>query len=687
MKTIGTFLFLKTEKARKKLHGRSGSLLILVLVIMAVALILITSAMTITVAARTHYNVTAEMDQTQLTAMSAAKMIGDAVRNGEIDGAQLEAMAVSRTKYSLLASNTVSPGLANDSTSNTSVLFDSTVIAGTTYITVDVTTHIDNTSIVEEVPVPTDSCVRLLLQKIVLSDNGSFVNQLTAGPGTVDFTNVNVGEVPAGVTTIGGAAVVTYGDVMYAGGGSAIFETDVIVMGRLTSNAGITFKKNLIIWQDASIASDYGSGMAIGGSLLVLGKSGPQTPLFTDALGNASPLTSSGGTTVTGGIYVINKMYETSNRTVTFDSSAGVVWDTNSSAIFPANTNGTLNSTNHTGVYNGTYYRADSTSSITQGGVSVGTPVFTETQKPIIKTLRDLVANNYSAQLTASTEREVLTTEEAYSNLLGLDASADKTGSVLASAAGAKNLAYLNGLNALNVQYGSAKVVTTLSAHEGSAYYIDTAGNVLANKTLGSTGGYNGSDNNYSKIIFDLQYGPITLYIIDSDGVNNGIGTFTIGNGLIQFINGDPTQGMIGRILLLDGTDINTTEGGNGCPYDTGIIGSDHVATSSERTKVEDLGTSIPYLYIYGFQDNLIQVLRAVTMEGYIGLYGTGGQISFYNTQKYEDLSLIYCRVEAGNFTSAQGSFLEMTYCPPPDSSSGGGGTVNAYTVSGYVVK
>jgi hypothetical protein len=672
MNNRSIFLAPGTRTKVSKTRGRKGSLLILVMVIMAVALILITSAMTITVAARTHYNKTAVMDQSNLTAMSAAKMIGTAVEKGTISGTQLENMAAAGTVYNLSASNTVSPGLANNSNSNTTATFSSTTIAGTSYIAIDVTTYINNTSVVGG---GSSQTVRLLLQKVITADNGAFVNQLTAGPGSVDFTNVDVGAVPTGTTAVS-PAVVTYGNVMYAGGGSATFESDVIVMGRLTSSAGIVFKKNLIIWQDASIAADYGSGMTIGGSLLVLGKSGTNTPLFTDSSLNASPLTSAGGTTAAGGMYFINKMFESSMNTTTFDSSAGTVWDTNTTAKYPQNTS-----------IPSSYILADSTAVLTVGGVSTGTH-YTDAQKPIIKTLRDLVANNYtSVQLSASTSRSILTTAQAYKNLLGLDASAVKTGSVLASAAGAKNLANLNGVNVLQLQYGSSKKITTLSANDSSAFYIDTAGSVLANKTLGTTGGYNGNDNNYSKVVFDLQYGPITLYIIDSDGGNNG--TFTIGNGLIQFINGNPTQGKIGKILLLDGTDIDTTIGGNGCPYDTGIIGTDHVTNSSitPRTTVKTLGTSVPYLYIYGFENNLIQVRLAVTMEGYIGLYGTNGKISFFNTQKFNNLPLIYCRVEACNFSNINGSILDMTYCPPPTTSSTSSSTGSTYVVAGYVTQ
>lgn len=674
MKTIGTLLSRHIGKAYKKSRSRSGSLLILVLVIMAVAFILITSAMMISVAARSHYNQTAEMDQSQLTALSAAKLIGDAVESGAITGAQLQSLATGAV-YNLSAPNTVSPGLANNTNSNTTATFGAETIAGTPYITVDVTTHIANASVAGG---GSSQTVRLLLQKVITADNGAFVNQVTAGPGAVTFDNVDIGTVPSGATAVS-PAVVTYGNVTYASGGSATFESDVIIMGRFTSNAGITFKKNVIFWENASIASDYGSGMTIEGSLLFLGKNGTQTPVFTNASGVATPLASSGGTTITGGMYVINKLFQTAKNTVTFDSPAGVVWDKNSSAVYPANTNGHLTTT---------YIRADSTASVTQGGVSVGTPVYTEAQKPIIKTLRDLVANNYtSAQLSASTSRTVMSSADAYNNLLGLDASAVKTGSVLASAAGAKNLANLNGVNVLQKQYGPSKNVTTLSAHDGSAFYIDTAGAVAGNKTLGATS-WDWQEYAYSKIVFDLQYGPITIYIIDSDGGNNG--TFTIGQGLIQFINGDSSQGKIGKILLLDGTDIATTIASSWTwpPYDTGIIGSDHVAiASSLRTAVDDLGTSVPYLYIYGFENDSITVQRGVTMEGYIGLYGTAGAISFYNTQKFNGNSLIYCRVEACNFSNPGSSFLYMTYCPPPSSSSGGGGSGNAYAVAGYVVK
>ena len=129
----------------------------------------------------------------------------------------------------------------------------------------------------------------------------------------------------------------------------------------------------------------------------------------------------------------------------------------------------------------------------------------------------------------------------------------------------------------------------------------------------------------------------------------------------------------------MDGCNITLSQNNNS--YDTGIIGTDHIASGTgTQTKVNFVAPlPKPYLYVLGINNNTISAMRSATIEGYIGLYGTNGRFYFTNNPYF------YGRLECTNLDNTGGDPMTINYCPSPTESGSGGGAASAYyQINGY---
>ena len=293
-------------------RGRKGSMLLLVLIILAVALILITSALTITLAARQRYYKDAENEQANLTAMSAAKMIGDAIENKDFmdgDYAKLEALANNGVTYDLTSSGLTIPGLAGTSDSQTQATFGYYVnnATGKKYISVTVTTKIN----VGVSATASDETVTLLLEKKSIVSK-AFTNLVTLG--VSGATANDVGKLGFGSSSGNSAGVVVFGDIDASTSGSSTFWCDTIITDQLAGSKGEDFYGNVVFYGDDASFSVESSGKSLTQNdatkhVFFLRKS--PGSVFTDAAGK--PVTNASVKfKVSGGMYLLNSNFSDS---------------------------------------------------------------------------------------------------------------------------------------------------------------------------------------------------------------------------------------------------------------------------------------------------------------------------------------------------------------------------------------
>lgn len=634
MKTIGTFLFLKTGKARKKLNGRSGSLLILVLVIMAVALILITSAMTITVAARRHYNEIAETDQSHLTAMSGAKLIGDAVEKGKITKAQLVLLADSAAEYYLTGSNSIAPGMAGTSTSSASYTKASFGYSNAAhdYITATVVTHIDNAAVAGS---GTDEKITLFMKLIQPVIPGGFdaalaINGSGILPSLVIGTNV-ASNYGSNFVTIN-APTGTY----LSNNGSAIYGGDCIITSKVQFGNEMTINGNMML---------YGGAASIDGDGTKKLPTLSATSHFLHLCEASFP-----------GLTFWSTFAQTSQTFTPVD-----IILKNASMNFLTSDNDVR------------YIRPQNNIVYTIGGqVQInGTPVsaavnawnpsetyFTVTPKPNDGTtaVLDALITKYTDPAGAvqkSLTFDVPQTRADLMDMLGMDkayATTTPTSSIIAK---------------LQSEYGAVAIPLSTATYTGQAYIINISG----------------SPNLGYPITFDLSNNDITLYVV--------------GVGRMDFISKDPGlrfirpagSGNIGRIIFMEdsasfhlgnaaGTLINFPGiTGAGKDYDRYSKGDDN------GIQMTDL--SEPYVYIYGF-NNKVDDQGNMYVEGYYGLFGHTGTFEIGN-QNINKVPTIYARFNVTNFVVTSGSLLPIPYCPAPGEDANNPKNQPRYIASGFI--
>jgi len=166
-------------------------------------------------------------------------------------------------------------------------------------------------------------------------------------------------------------------------------------------------------------------------------------------------------------------------------------------------------------------------------------------------------------------------------------------------------------------------------------------------------------------ITFDLTNGSISLYLIDTSGSAR---TLEIDNAIVRFINGSATN--VGKILMLDGSDIKI--GPKNSAPEIGIYGA---ASHS----------SPPFLFIFGLGElgaanpNTFTVENG-TLECYLGLYGTSGEISI------ESAPTLYARYEAAFVFNLGSQNTTFPNCPAPLGGTGITQHTIKYLPAGYLV-
>lgn len=641
--------------AFSRLRKKNGSLLILVLIIMAVAMILITSALMISVSARNHYYQNAEEQQTALTALSVARTIAGAVTSAEITDDELTDLADNSVKVDVTsASGFTSAALAANNNSIAPGLADQTDVAQTTatfgyypsksdpqYISVIVKTTLNvGTSD------GTDDTVTLLLkEKEAAISLDAFANQVTLGGAGVTNNFMMFGMGYKQWEDMDNY-LIFHGDVtIYQSGASNPhaedrgFKTDVVVTDLLTLgysngdskyNYELYFQGNLVLAGDnATINDNSKNKITVDKNLIALGYDGTIPSMITDQNGVDSPLNVIG----TSENFFVNGCVYLSNRKLTDNSSVA-----NLSRIrLPAAAtsrfiidDASVLTTNFTPSNSSQYYLAASTGTLNLNG----TPITAVTSDSVITAVQS-VADFYGTQdIAAHYNRQVLTSAEAMdSGMTEFTTQAE----VLDSANGVVQLT--------NTQLSGSGNTTTLT---GPSYRVSTS------QKLGNiSNSWSGAPTN---VVFDLASNDITLYI-------TGNGTFKIGSGRFEFINGGAH---IGRIVLLEGANLEIQENryfatGESKVYETGILGTSRSAAIWSAWPDTVFGYK-PYVYIFGMNNNTVTGLGRSTLEAYIGLYGTNGTLAL------DYYCYFFGRVESMQLNSVDDSNgIDFPYCPGPN--------------------
>lgn len=485
----------KSWTTRKNIRGRSGSMLLLVLIIMAVAVILFASALMIADATRLRYYKSAEQEQASLTAMSAAKLIGTAAKNGGIEDVDLKYMALNGLEVQVSSTELKIPGLSvGDPNSKTSAKFEYYPDVDTgPNIKITVTTVL-NAAIVlnaETSSAASSGVATVLLEKVPISSK-PFTNLITMGIDDLNHLTENgIDELSISTTNDTDfidpfSYVVVHGNVTfhkYFSETTPQVNSNIVFTGavQVTGFNYQIFNRNVALYgNNATIMKGLSQPQInIGGNLFFF----RDTPgaVFTDFLGCSTTLGPPIKVTSTDkGVYLLNSDLNATN--VTFKTGTPLT---------------------NTGIVSGP-------------GSSVNNATGKVASDPF-KTSLTTEANLLHDKLSIAVSRKVLTTEDAtplFSPYI--------TGSSVRADTNIKQI-YLDGASQQSFTPGS--------------YYI-----VL--KQLGIS--------TLSRILtFDLAQGDCTLYIID-DTPNSGRGLLVTGS--IIFKNGDSES--VGKILLLDGADM-----------------------------------------------------------------------------------------------------------------------------------
>ena len=656
--------FRRAPSRTDSVRSRSGSMLLLVLIIFAVGLILITSAMAITVSSRNRYYSASLDSQAGLTANSVAKTIANAIVAGDITDTQLEALtnsgktvditaatAATAAAGSAAGSNAIAPGLAGTSGSNTKATFSYYPDAATkTYILITVKTQLATASDNQS------QTVSVLLKKKPVVKQGQFSSLMSTTKLDLGGTGqIDIGEgAGANATNF----VVVKGDSLLSntGGGGSTYRSKVLAFGQIGVANSVSFLDDLVFYGNtASIStSSGGNGFVVtGGNMFFLGTDSAVASVFTDS--SKAPTAYTGSqiiklqalSGVGGAMYLANNtLQNAANTDGAITVPSGIVVDNSSKAVFSASSANLI-------------LTSPSATASDKNGVK--TYAASNESLAIVQTLRDK-ANQYSTATQVS--RTIPTTTAAAFTELGLGSV--RAGSVVAADAGAVPLTTAD-LTSVGTR-----------SFSGSAYVIDTT-----NANTRRLGPASDSDG-VTTLNFDCSSTDITIYII-------GANTFEIHQGLIRFTRSSGST-HVGRIILLDGADLHIYDNNNFYTWrnDNGIIGADHVAGTAHTDLLVTkdgsgnvVKTFPPYLYIYGTGTNIVTAENRSTLEGYIGLYGSGGTLNL------QELPYFYGRLEVPNVnkTGASNAPIKILYCPVPggDDSSGGTGSPSSYEIKGYI--
>lgn len=641
----------RTGYFRNSIRRRTGGLLILVLIILAVSMILITSALMINAVARNRFYRNAEVEQTNLTALSVAKTIGEAVTSAEIKDGELVGLADNKVIVNVTSAtgfgsasisvnnNSVAPGLANAADAKTTAAFGYYPSeSDPKYISVIVKSTLNTGASTGT----TDIVTLLLSKKESTIDAAAFANQVTLGSQGVDnrFLMFGIGygnwENAANYLVFhGDVTVFQSGDTSNPHEADRGFTTDVIATDQLSlgvstdkiNNYELVFIGNLILKGDkASLNNSSVNNATFYKNIIALGSGASVSSIFTNTSGVDTYLTAGSFMNITGGVYLSNRSL--SDRSNTSSKSRMNIISTSASG-FAVDDSGVL-TTNFMPGNSNKYFRAATPATLSLNG-GANPAVSTS---PIVTAIQ-AVADSYSTpEVTAYFNRKILTSDEALnSGMAEYSTKAD----VIAS-----------GAHQLKTELTSSTPMTLTD----SAYYIDSTSSY---NHLGVTSGnWPGSP---TSITFNLASRDITIYVINS-------GTFTIGSGRFVFTNGGAH---IGRIVLLDGSDLTLQTGqyynnsSTSKAYETGIVG-----TSCPDAVWSDWPVTVrgykPYVYIFGMGNNQIIGMNRSVLEAYIGLYGTTGRLSL------EYYCYFFGRVESmylSHLENVQG--IDFPYCPGPN--------------------
>ena len=655
-----TYISRQFKTITKKSRGRSGSLLLLVVIILAVSVILITSALAMTLSGRTRYYASSLSSQANLTATSVAKTIGAAVVSGDIKVAELESLAaagsavsipvtssISATKNSgSAANNSVAPGLAGAvGTSSTTATFSYYPNnTAKTYIKVTITTQLNVGASINQA----SDTVSILLRKVIATPSGPFCNEITAGVAGSSVNDFPMMEIGGGAPSTGASNyVVVHGDVNLAASGSNPFKSDMIATGRVLFGASTNLAGNMILAGDgASIVDNESGTVNIAGYLLVLG-----TNRSSNMFSLAVKVNKQDGPRLnTSGTWIVNKAIYVTNKTMLFNEGwaglkgvLGTIGGQNSIVTY------TNNLSSSTGVYKG----VDNTSTtVTLAGASQN---YDSTKSAIFDAAK-AEADKYTSILASNVTRTVMTSAEAFTS--GISAYANPA--------------------AVRAAIGSSVTLLTPAMMSGTAPIPAASKYCIDLTTAGKT--IDGTSTVPAILNFDVTAYDISIYVIGSDS-----NILTIGqNGLINFKRTSGNN--FGKIILLGGCDM-LIDSNNTSPHaDSGIIGSTHNVAPGPGISTSYVAGRAIFLYIYGMGEskNLINVLQGATLEGYIGLYGTSGELMMTTGGS---APFIYGRYEGALLTRPSGNIAVFPYAPAPGQtfdSAGETGSTGGYEIAGF---
>ena len=639
MNNKATGLFRSIKTAHNKSRGRRGSLLILVLVMLVVAMILITSALTITAAARNRYYTTSLSSQAGLTATSVAKTIGAAAKNGQLTSADLDALVGLSTNPIVVTgvSNgtlTMVPGLAgvmdstgNTKTSYTDAMFEHSNAAHTNY-KITVTTHLDAGSATEQ----SDSTVYVYLTPNVVTVPDGF-GAAVAISGSGQLPSFNVLSTPTAKSNF----VILTGDTLSRPNGQSVYSGDLIITGHVSIGNSFTVNGNLVL---------YGANAGLNGTDNSLGTAMPTISTTSNFLDLR--MSANGGTT-----YYADRDAAFSGA---FQPAAILIKDSNMNfardvldKLQPSNkkifTVGTGKVT-----LNGTEVGSSGTS-FTVNKLNTASTAEQTTMNSLITRYTD--PNGLVQKALYYMEHSIPKSRTAMNTMLGINVNygVSITGPALATA--------LQTAGAVPIDVNA---LTTGQTYTGSSYYIDTSLSPTLMKVL----------------TFNCTANDIDLFIIGTSTLSFGYNN----DGAIRFTRSAGSKG-IGRIIFLENNaKIDYGYGSGGSIAESGFAGITGAGTPDRYTRTPALITdgSEPYLYIYGYDNNII-VSSIKFLEGYIGLFGTG--TVEIKTGKKE--MPFYARFNVFRIDDQAGSGTELSYCPAPgEGTTITGSAGDLYTV-GYI--
>lgn len=472
------------------INSRSGSMLVLVLIILAVSIILITSALMISTAGRQRYYKDAEREQASLTAMSAAKLIGQAAAKGNINKDVLKTLADNKATIQVSSSG-LFPGLSEGNTnSSTYATFGYYPLIEKTYISVKVTTTLN----VGVSGAASTESATVLLEPVIIHSS-AFNNLITIGiesavPTDNTFFKLDVGH----LSSTDNAPVVVHGNVKIgadSGSGQQVINTDIIFTGRLNIGSGTTFNKNVIFSGDNASIETQGTGHSLSvdlGSVFFLRDS--YDTVFTN-YGEPAWENKTNIDLHIGGIYLLNSAFPAKESDIQ-QLPMGIVVGSNSTAI-PA---GRI-ATNATIIQN-----------LTDQANLIATNIQGSVLRKVLSTSDVLNANPQLFQYSTNSQITTNAIEITAAQL------ADITLPYITFGKGAMNGNYYISLTT-NQEIVKKKLIFDLKDGPITLYLIDNTAALYANKLEindGSINFINGSPTRVGKIVLlngaDITIGP-----------------------------------------------------------------------------------------------------------------------------------------------------------------------------------